>query len=69
MKTKEQWIQTDNIALRVHLQAMVEEIQKDALIHAAQICHEQKNNACDCGFASQFDCEYAIRDFIKSNFN
>lgn len=60
MKTKKEWIQTDNVALSILLQAMIAEIQKDTLLHAAAICHNHTNNACESGFASQYDCESSI---------
>lgn len=43
---------------------IVKQIQLDAykagMIEAAEICKSHTNNACETGFASQFDCQQAI---------
>jgi hypothetical protein len=44
----------------------IEQIQLDAwrqgMEDARQICLNHKNNACEAGFASQFDCAESIKE-------
>lgn len=67
MKTANEWCNQGNGYASVQI-SWIEEIQKDAeldgwkrgMTEAGSICKNHTNNACNAGFASQFDCEQAI---------
>lgn len=50
--------------------ADIQEIQLNAIKYgmslAANICKTHTNNACNAGFASQYDCEKSINEAAKT---